>query len=220
MTDDFDKLQQQYHDATLDERNRLWPDFIRAIREKYPGFLEEVDHKFRNGDYLRAMLEECMKRVFARQDLDGGRKANAQEDAAVAMAVFDKFQQADSQWRELAAELATRTLFVGLRVGLTRDEAENFIKETHTELTQRATAARQQKNDADIIARHAAIRTICAEKGWSLDERGIADAVATEIKADPRYKDKDGRPLFPISRRTIADDLTSLATTSSPPDKR
>jgi len=124
--DDFDKLQQQYHDATIDERNRLWPDFIRAIRERYPGFLEEVDRKFRNGDYLRAILEECMKRVFARPDLDGGRKANAQEDAAVAMAVFDEFQQADSRWRELAFELATRTLLTGLRAGLSPKEVENL----------------------------------------------------------------------------------------------
>jgi hypothetical protein len=132
------------------------------------------------------------------------------------MAAFGELKQADSQLRELAFDLAIRALFTGLRVGLTQDEAENFIKETYTELTQRATAARQQ----DVAARHAAIRTTCAEKGWSLDERGIADALATEIKADPRYKDKDGRPLFPISRRTIADDLTSLATTSSSPDKR
>jgi hypothetical protein len=220
VADEFNKLQQQYFDATIDERNRLWPNFIRAIRQTYPGFLEEVEHKFRNGDYLMAMFGQCMKRVLARPDLNAGRKTNAQEDAAVFMAAFDELKQADSQSRELTFELAIRALFTGLRVGLNPEEVENFIKETHTELTQRATVARRQKNDVGITARHAAIRAICAEKGWRLDERGIAEALAAVIKSDPRYKDENGKPLFSASRRTIADDLTSLATTSSSPDKR
>jgi hypothetical protein len=59
----------------------------------------------------------------------------------------------------------------------------------HADLRQRAAAARQQ----DVAARRAAIRTICAEKGWSLGERGIAEALATVIASDPRYKDKKGR---------------------------
>jgi hypothetical protein len=220
VTDDFDKLQQQYFDATIDERNRLFWNFIRAIRETYPGLVEEVDHKHRNGDYLMAMFGQCMKRVLARPDLNAGRKTNAQEDAAVFMAAFDELKQADSRSRELAFDLAIRALFTGLRVGLTQDETENFIKETYTELTQRATEARRQKDDLDRIARHAAIRTICAEKGWSLDERGIAEALASVIGSDPRYKDETGKLLFSASRRTIADDLTSLAMTSSSPDKR
>lgn len=138
MTDDFDKLQQQYFDATIDERNRLWPDFIRAIRETYPGFLEEVEHKFRNGDYLMAMFGQCMKRVLARPDLNAGRKTNAQEDATVFMAAFDELQQVDPHARGLAYELATRALFTALRVGLNPDEVENLRAEARSEWGGRA----------------------------------------------------------------------------------
>jgi hypothetical protein len=126
VTDEFNKLQQQYFDATIDERNRLWPNFIRAIRETYPGFLEEFEHKFRNGDYLMAMFGQCMKRLLARPDLNAGRKTNAQEDAAVFMAAFDELKHADSRSRELAFELAIRALFTGLRVGLNQDEVEKL----------------------------------------------------------------------------------------------
>jgi hypothetical protein len=83
VTDEFDKLQQQYHDATIDERNRLWPNFIRPIRQKFPGLLEEFEDNFSSGEYLTEMFSQCMKRVLARLDLDAGRKTNAQEDAEV-----------------------------------------------------------------------------------------------------------------------------------------
>jgi hypothetical protein len=77
VADDFDKLQQQYFDATIEERNGLFWNFIRAIRETYPGLVEEVDNKYRNGDYLMAMFGQCMKRVLARPNLNAGRKTNA-----------------------------------------------------------------------------------------------------------------------------------------------
>jgi hypothetical protein len=35
--DEFRKLEQQYDNASIEERDRLWPPFIRAVREKYPG---------------------------------------------------------------------------------------------------------------------------------------------------------------------------------------
>jgi hypothetical protein len=185
--DDFDKLQQRYHDATIDERNRLWPDFIPAIRERYPGFLEEVDRKFRNGDYLRAILEECMKRVFARPDLDGGRKANAQEDAAVAMAVFDEFQQADSRWRELAFELATRTLLTGLRVGLNPDEVENLRAEARSELGRKGGKAsgpgRQAKRS--LWTPHA---TELAMEAYSRDSNASNETIADSISDNWKLK--------------------------------
>ena len=185
MTDDFDKLQQQYHDATLDERNRLWPDLIRAIREKYPGFLEEVDHKFRNGDYLRAMLEECMKRVFARPYLDGGRKANAQEDAAVVMEVLNRLQQVDPYARELAHELGTRTLFTGLRVGLSPDEVENLRAEARSELGRKGgkTSGPGRQAKRSLWTPHA---TELAMEAYSRDldasNETIADAISDNWK--------------------------------------
>ena len=195
MTDDFDKLQQQYHDATFDERNRLWPGFIRAIREKYPGFLEEVDDKFRNGDYLRAMLEgvheTCVRKAGHRRRQKSQRAGGRRR----AMAVFDKFQQADSQWRETRGGAGdTHPIRWAARVASDSETKQRIgVKETR----HRAGAGKgppprdKQKNDAGYHSPPCGDNEpICAEKGWSLDERGIADAVATEIKADPRYKDR------------------------------
>ena len=130
---DFLKLQQQYHDGTIDERNRLWPNFIRVIRETYPGFVEELEHKFRTGDYLMAMFGQCMKRVLARPDLNAARKTNAQEDAAVFFAVLDELNQADPRSRELAVELAIRALFTGLRAGLSPREIEELQRDARSE---------------------------------------------------------------------------------------
>ena len=120
LSQDFLKLQERYHDATTEERERLWPGFIRAIRKTYPGFLEEYERAFRNGEHLKAIFEGCMKRVLARHDLDGGRKTNAQEDEASFLFVFDELRRPDlkpNEMRELAFDLATRTLFTGLRAG-------------------------------------------------------------------------------------------------------
>ena len=62
-------LMEKYDAASPDERERLHPDLIRAIQEKFPGFLEEYELAFRNGDYLKAMFDQCMEDVFARPDL-------------------------------------------------------------------------------------------------------------------------------------------------------
>jgi hypothetical protein len=67
-----------------------------------------------------------MKRVFARPDLDAGRQINAQEDAAVLFAVFDKLRQADFWPRGLEVELATRALLIGLRAGVSPLEVEEL----------------------------------------------------------------------------------------------
>jgi hypothetical protein len=214
------ELEQRYAEATMEERERLRPDLERAISKASPGLLETADRRFFNGDYLRDMFDQCMKRVLARPDVAADRKTNAMEDAAYFTAFFNAAKQWPPKLAAHAFEMATLALFTGLRAGLNQQEAENFIKEAQAELVQMAIAAKRQKDDEGITARHAAIRTICAEKGWSLDERGIAEALATVIESDPRYKGKDGGLLFPVSRRTIADDLTSLATMSSSPDKR
>jgi hypothetical protein len=126
MDDKFRKLQQQYFEATMDERERLWPDFIRAIRKSSPGLLETFETRFRNGDYLKDMFDQCVKRVLARSDLAPGRKTNALEEAAGFMAAFDELKQADPNVGALAYELATRALFTALRAGLNPDEVEEL----------------------------------------------------------------------------------------------
>ena len=132
FSEDFLELQRRYYSATFEERNRLWPEFIRAIREAAPGFIEEFDRAFRSGDYLMAMFEQCMKRAFARPELDAGRKINALEDTSVFLAVFDEIKQVDSAVGELAYDLATRALFAGLRAGLSPDEIEKLHREART----------------------------------------------------------------------------------------
>jgi hypothetical protein len=82
--------------------------------------------------------------------------------------------------------------------------------EIEQERTREATVAKRKKNAIDADARHTAIMAVCAQKGWRLDEPGIADALATEIKNDSRFKRKDGKPLFSVSRRTIDRDLRTL----------
>lgn len=135
MTDEFNKLQQQYFDATPDERERLWPDLIRMIREASPGFLETFEQAFRNGDYLKAIFDQCMERVLARPDLSAGRRTNAQEDADAFFFVFTELQREDlgpKEMKELAYELTTRALFTGLRAGLSPEEVEKI--ELHAEI--------------------------------------------------------------------------------------
>ena len=56
--DEFSKLQQQYDEASAEERERLWPDLIRAIRKIDPSFLQKFERAFRSGDYLKATGRE------------------------------------------------------------------------------------------------------------------------------------------------------------------
>jgi hypothetical protein len=127
MIDDFDKLQQQYFDATPEERERLLPDFIQAIRENLPGLIEAYDARAANGDYLKDMFDQCIKRGLARPDLSPGRKTNAMEDAADFMRFFD----AAKQWplpklATHAFEMALRALFIGMRAGLSPGEVDEL----------------------------------------------------------------------------------------------
>jgi hypothetical protein len=123
------KLEQQYDSASIEERDRLHPDFIQAIRKKHPGLVEETWRALRNGDSLKATLRHSMERVLDRHDLSVARKTNAREDADAAMWVFDELQRQDLEPREMrghAYELATRTLFIGLRAGLSPEEVEGL----------------------------------------------------------------------------------------------
>ena len=83
--DEFNKLEQQYDSASIEERDRLHPDFFQAIRRKHPGLVEETWRALRNGDSLKATLRHSMKRLLDRHDLSVGRKTNAREDADAAM---------------------------------------------------------------------------------------------------------------------------------------
>ena len=120
---EFRKLEQQYAEATTEERDRLLPDFVRAIEKVSPGLSETADTRFFSGDYLKDMFDQCMQRALARGDVTPDRKTNAKEDAAN----FIMFFEAAKQWPfpKLAAhafEMATLALLTGLRAGLSPKE--------------------------------------------------------------------------------------------------
>ena len=178
LSQDFLKLQQQYHDATTEERERLWPGFIRAIRKTYPGFLEEYECAFRNGEHLKAMFEGCMKRVLARHDLDGGRKINAQEDEASFLFVFDELQRPDlkpNEMRELAFDLATRTLFTGLRAGLSLSEIEELRRQTVRDSALTAAKTPKKEGPRRAHAKKLACEIVKENPGFSYAE--IVEAI-------------------------------------------
>ena len=83
------------------------------------------------------------------------------------------------------------------------------------ERTQDAIAARQAKTDA----RRAAILGLCKENGWRPDMYALAGRLTKRLVKDRRFRDKDGKLRFPVSRRSITDDLTFLATTSLSPSE-
>ena len=194
MTDEFNKVQQQYFDATIDERNRLWPNFIRVIRETYPGFLEELEHKFRTGDYLMAMFGQCMKRVLARPDLNAARKTNAQEDAAVFFAVFDELNQADPRSRELAVELAIRALFTGLRAGLHPDEVEKLHKGARTKLGRKGGKAPKREKPWEADVKKIAQRS--AAKNAKASNPQLVQAIRAECGAQGKKPPASDRTLL------------------------
>ena len=127
--DEFSKLEQQYDSASIEARDLLHPDFIQAIRKKQPGLVEETWRALRSGDSLKATLHLSMKRVLDRNDLSVGRKTNAREDADSVMWLFDELLREDLEPDEMrghARELATRTLFIGLRARLSPEEVEGL----------------------------------------------------------------------------------------------
>jgi hypothetical protein len=129
LKDEFSELEQQYHSASIEERDRLHPDFIQTIRKKYPGLEEETWRALRNDDSLKVTLHYAMKRLLARHDVSGAIKTNAREDADAAMWLIDELLREDIEPKEMighACELATRFLFIGLRAGLSPKEIDTL----------------------------------------------------------------------------------------------
>jgi hypothetical protein len=125
--DELSELQQQYDEASVEERERLWPDLIRAIRKIDPSFLQKFEGVFRSGDYLKAQVESAMKRALAREDLRPGGKTNAEEEATAVHFILNELEREDltvGEIKELAHELGTRTLFIGQWAGPSHNELE------------------------------------------------------------------------------------------------
>ena len=62
---EFRKLEQQYAETTTEERDRLLPDFVRAIEKVSPGLSETADTRFFSGDYLNSPLTKSRFFSFA-----------------------------------------------------------------------------------------------------------------------------------------------------------
>ncbi len=155
MKDDNDlrelrELLQQYAEATAEEREHLRPGIERAISKVSPGLMDTADTRFFNGDYLKDMFDQCMKRVLARPDLSPDRKTNAREDADDFWAFFN----AAKQWQvpKLAAhafEMTMLGIFTGLRAGLNPVEIdelrEKFMSERQRKAAEKGVEDRRNK---------------------------------------------------------------------------
>jgi hypothetical protein len=147
---ELNELLQQYAEATMEERKNLLPDIERAISKVLPGLLDTTDTRFFNGDYLKDMFDQCMKRVLARPDLSPDRKTNAREDADD----FTAFFNAAKHWQvpKLAAhafEMATLALFTGLRASLSPVEIDElrakFLSERQQKVAEKGGEVRRNK---------------------------------------------------------------------------
>jgi hypothetical protein len=96
---------------------------------------------------------------------------------------------------------------IELRDEIVRREGE---RQARLQRTQAAIEARQ----AQAEDRRKAVLLICTENSWLPDARGTARLVKQKLMKDLRFQDKNKKPLYTVSRRTIADDLNHLATTS------
>jgi hypothetical protein len=203
---EFSKLEHQYDNASIEERDRLHPDFIRAIHKKRPGLAEETWRALRNGDGLNVTLRHSMKRVLDRHDLSVGRKTNAREDADAAMWLIDELRREDLEPKEMRGhgyELATRTLFIGLRAGLSPEELEKI--ELHAEIGRKVVSGgkrggtksgKTRSRENKPWAAHATelAQVIYAELPGASDED-----IAVEIKT--RWKLEE---VYPPTVRTLA----------------
>lgn len=217
--DEFRKLEQQYDNASIEERDRLWPPFIREVREKHPGLVEETWRALRNGDSLKAMLRQAMKRVLDKDDLSIGRKTNAREDADSAMWLFDELQREDlgpKKMRGHAYELATRTLFIGLRGGLTPGEVESLHAKFMSDRQRRLGETPKKEKPWRPYARMLALKI--PEKDRTLSDGklgGILWDMWTKEKLAEWTEVKPARPSF----ETLMDFVGKLRTDGAYPPR-
>jgi hypothetical protein len=191
--DEFGKLQQQYDEASVEERERLWPDLIHAIRKIDPSFPQNFERAFRSGDYLKAQVESAMKRALARTDLRPGGKTNAEEEATAVHFVLNELKREDlsvEEIRELAHELGARTLFIGQWAGPSHNEVENlharFISATQRRL------GKNRKKDKPNVAHAKELACEIADENSGLSAIEIAEEIPNRWRlTDVAYPEHD-----------------------------
>jgi hypothetical protein len=132
---EFLKLEKQYFEANIEERERLRPDFERAIEKVLPAFFETHDARSANGDYLKDMVDRCVYRGLARPDLTPYGRINEIEDADDFKALFEIVRKyMHPKWAALIYAMNTASLFIGMRSGHDPDAIEKLSKEVRSEL--------------------------------------------------------------------------------------
>ena len=187
--DEFSKLQQQYDEASTEERERLWPDLIRAIRKIDPNFLQKFERAFRSGDYLKAQVESAMKRALARADLRPGGKTNAEEEATAVHFILNELKREDLRVGEIR-ELGTRTMFIGQWAGPSHNEVENLHARFMSARQRRL--GKKRKKDKPNVAHAKELACEIAKENSELSAVEIAEEIPNRWRlTDVDYPEYD-----------------------------
>jgi hypothetical protein len=149
--DELQRLQEQYLQASVNDRDRLLPTLIQKLRDAYPRAVEAIETTVRDGSFLLAMFKHSLKSALVRRDLDERRRANTIEDARDFYRAYSEISTASNGLctRESAVDLATNALFVGLTAGLDPDEIEKlreqFMSERQRQVAEKGVEARRNK---------------------------------------------------------------------------
>ena len=127
-------LMEKYYAAPASDRDRLLGVFAQKMCASYPDGARTVERSIRNAVFLRAMLDYCEKAFLGKPDLSEFDRAIAMVDAADSKLAIEALHQVDPHTRDVAFELATTVLFIGLRAGLDRDEVEKLRRAMPAEL--------------------------------------------------------------------------------------
>lgn len=127
----------------------IWA-LVEDFRETDPGTIKLIAEWGRNGLFLGEALVFALESALGRDDLAEEQKRAALNDAGVSVSALKAFQGARNGLvsRDIAMQLATSALFLGLSSGLRREEIEHlrqrFFRANQSERGQRSAAKQEQ----------------------------------------------------------------------------
>jgi hypothetical protein len=135
-------LQEEYFEASIEDRDRLRPTLVQKMRDAYPEAAAILEKIVGDGSFLLAMFKHCLRSALARPDLSNRQKNNIIED--MLDFYFMHWQLGNAKdgrcARETAVELARAALFVGAMAGRDPDEIEKLRKRFMAEHQRKAAA--------------------------------------------------------------------------------
>ena len=182
---ELERLQEEYFQASVNDRSRLLPTLIQKLRDAYPSAVEAIETTIRDGSFLLAIFERSLRSALARPDLDERQRTNMIEDAQNFYRVHSEIINASNGLctREIAIELATNALFVGSTAGLDPDEIEKLrarlLSESQREVAKKGVEARRNK-EWQKFAKDEALRLHAANRSLMLTD--IAEKITDEWK--------------------------------------